>query len=210
MHSYPADCTVSALDIYFVMDESGSVGYYDFQLMKQFVYNTVNDFHIGPDKTQVGVITYESYAMFHFYLNTYQDKPSLLTAINSLAFSSGGTNAADALYLLRVYGYMPANGGRPLTQAVPRVAVVITDAYSNSYSATVAAAQSAHNEGIIILAVGVGSSVDHNELTAMASDPSYVSTITSFDAAQFDALETTIANEACTSEYGHIMHVVPC
>ena len=198
---YTTDCHVSGLDIYFLMDESGSVGFSDFQLMKQFVYNTVNEFHIGPDKTQVGVITYESYAMVQFYLNTYHDKSALLTAINNLPFSSGGTNAADALNLLRQSGFTPANGGRPLTQAIPRVGVVITDAYSNSYSATVAAAQSVHDAGITIFAIGIGGNVDHYELAAMASHPSYVSDITGFDISQFNALQTTIVNEVCTSEF---------
>ena len=191
---------MSGLDIYFVMDESGSVGSFNYQLMKQFVYNTVNEFDIGADETQVGVISFSSSAQVQFYLNTYHDKSALLTAINNLPYSGGGTDTAAALNLLRQSGFTPANGGRPLTQAIPRVAVVITDGQSNSGTATAAAAQSAHDAGITILAVGIGSNVDNNELTAIASDPSYVSTITGFDTSQFDALQTTITNEACTSE----------
>ena len=182
------------------MDESGSVGSSNYQLMKQFVYNTVNEFDIGADETQVGVISFSSSAQVQFYLNTYHDKSALLTAINNLPYSGGGTDTAAGLNLLRQSGFTSANGGRPLTQAIPRVAVVITDGQSNDGTATAAAAQSAHDAGITILAVGIGSNVDNDELTAIASDPSYVSTITGFDTSQFDALQTTITREACTSE----------
>ena len=183
------------------MDESGSVGYTNYQSMKQFVHNTVDAFDIGTDQTQVGVISYSSYAQARFYLNSYHNKSALLTAIDNLPYDSGGTNTAGGIDLLRQQGFTETNGGRPQTRAIPRVAVVITDGYSNSYSATVAAAQSAHDEDITIFSVGIGSNVNINELNAIASDPSYVSTITGFDTSQFDALQTIITNEACTSKY---------
>ena len=182
------------------MDESGSVGYTNYQQMKQFVYNTVDEFDIGPDDTQVGVISYASSATARFYLNTYHDKSSLLTAINNLPYNSGGTDTAEAIDLLHQSGFTSTNGGRPESQAIPRVGVVITDGYSNSFSATVTAAQNAHDDGITLFAVGIGSNFNSNELDAIASDPSYVSTITGFDPSQFEALQTTITNEACTSK----------
>ena len=191
---------MSGIDIYFVLDESGSVGSINYQLMKQFVYDTVNEFDIGSDETQVGLISYSSSAIARFYLNTYHDKATLLSAINALPFNSEGTNPSAAINLLRTYGFTSTNGGRPQSQAIPRVAVVITDGHSNSYTATVTAAQNAHDAGITIFAVGVGSGVNNNELNAIASDPSYVSTLTGFDSSQFDALQTTIVNEACTSK----------
>ena len=192
---------MSGIDIYFVMDESGSVGDNNYDLMKQFVYNTSNEFDIGPDDTQVGVISYSSSATARFYLNSYHDKTSLLTAINNLPFSNGGTDTAAAIDLLRLSGFTSTNGGRPQSQAIPRVAVVITDGYSNSYTATVAAAQSAHDDDITILSVGIGSNVNSDELDAIASDPTYASTITGFDTTQFVALQTIITNEACTSTF---------
>jgi receptor-type tyrosine-protein phosphatase Q len=193
------ECSVSGIDIYFLMDESGSVGASNYGLMKQFVNDTVNEFDIGPDDTQVGVISYSSSAVGQFYLNTYHEKSSLLTAINYLPYSGGNTNTAAAIDLLHQSGFTSTNGGRPESQAIPRVGVVITDGYSSSYSATVAAAQSAHDNGITLFAIGIGSNVNSDELDAIASDPSYVSTITGFDSSQFDALQTTITNEACTT-----------
>ena len=191
---------MSGIDIYFVMDESGSVGSSNYQLMKQFVYDTVNAFDIGLDDTQVGVISYSSSATARFYLNNYHDKSTLLSAINNLPYNGGGTNTAGAIDLLRQSGFTSLNGGRPESQAIPRVGVVITDGYSNSYSATVTAAQSAHDDDIILFAVGIGTNVNNNELDAIASDLSYVSNLDGFDSTQFAALQTTITNEACTGK----------
>ena len=187
------------IDIYFVMDESGSVGGDNYQLMKQFVYNTVSGFDIGPEDTQVGIISYDSSARVEFYLNTYHNKTLLLLAINDLPYSGGGTDTAEAITLLRQSGFTLENGGRPVSQAVPRVGVVITDGRSN-FATTAAAAQSAHNESIILFAVGIGSNVNQNELEAIASNPSYLSYITGFSSSQFTALQTTVINEACTGE----------
>ena len=196
---------MSGIDIYFVLDESGSVGFSNYQMMKQFVYNTVNEFDIGPDDTQVGVISFGAIARFQFYLNTYHNKANLLTAINALPYANGGsTYTQQAIDLLRISGFTSTNGGRPQSQAIPRVAVVITDGRSSNRNATATAAQNAHDEGIIVFSVGVGSGVDNNELNAIASDPSYVSTLTGFDSSQFEALQTTIVNEACTSKYNKV------
>ena len=118
-----------------------------------------------------------------------------------MPYNSGGTNTADALDLLRQQGYTSTNGGRPLSQAVPRIAVVITDGQSNDPGATVSAATSVHDEGITVFSVGVGSGFNNDELVAIASNPSFVSTLSGFDTSQFEALQTTISNEACTSEY---------
>ena len=188
---------MSGIDIYFVMDESGSVGASNYELMKQFVHNTVSEFDIVPDDTQVGVISYASSARVQFYLNTYENKTDLLSAINNLPFNGGGTDTAAAIDLLRQSGFNLTNGGRPEVEAVPRVGVVITDGHSN-FAATAAAAERAHNNSITLFAVGIGSNVNQNELEAIASNPSYVSRITGFSSSQFEALQTTVINEACT------------
>ena len=195
----PAGCSVSGIDIYFVMDESGSIGAYNYELMKRFVNDTVNEFDIGPSDTQVGVISYASSARYQFYLNTYHDKPSIQMALWNLVFSSGGTNTAEAIDILWQSGFTLANGGRPESQAIPRIGVVITDGGSNNYDATITAAQNAHSEGITLFAVGIGN-VNYNELLGIASESQYVSIINDFDLSHFEALHTTITNEACTSK----------
>ena len=80
-----------------MLDESGSVGYSNYEQMKHFVHNTVNEFDIGPDDTQVGLISYSSSVRLQFYLNTYHNKTNLIAAIDNLTFSSGGTDTGEAI-----------------------------------------------------------------------------------------------------------------
>ena len=47
-------------DVYFIVDESGSIGYQNFELMKKFVSDTVDKLNIASDKTQVGLITFST------------------------------------------------------------------------------------------------------------------------------------------------------
>ena len=188
---------MSGIDLYFVLDRSGSVGSNNYELMKTFAYDIVNGFDIGPDDTQVGIISYSSNARFDFHLNTYQNKASLLNAINSVSYTGGLTNTAAALNLLHSQGYTSSNGGRPTSQAIPRVAVVVTDGFSNSFTPTVTAANDVHNAGIETFAVGVGLNVNNNELNAIASDPSFVSLLSGFDPSQFENVQRVISSEAC-------------
>ena len=181
------------------MDASGSVGYSNFQLMKNFVYNIANSFNIGSDSVRVGVMSYGSYNNYHFYLNTYSTKSSVLSAINNLPYSSGGTNTAGALDGMRTVGFSTSRGARPSSQGVPRVAIVITDGYSNSYSATVTAANNVHNAGIIVFAIGI-SGANQNELNAIASQLSYVSFISSFSLSLLNSLQYTISQESCVGK----------
>ena len=187
---------MNGLDLFFVMDASGSVGYSDFQLMKQFVYDIVDSFEIGPDNVRVGVMSYGSSYTFHFYLNTYTTKSEVLSAVNSLPYSGGGTNTALALNAVRTIGFTESNGARPVSTGIPRIAIVITDGYSNSYSNTVAAANALHNGGIIGFAIGI-SGANTNELNAIASEPSYAAFISNFDSNLLSNLQVTISQEAC-------------
>ncbi len=42
----------------FVIDTSGSVGYYNFQKVQQFLKNLVDYYNIGQDQTRLGLISY--------------------------------------------------------------------------------------------------------------------------------------------------------
>lgn len=189
-------CEVSGLDIIFILDSSGSVGSSNFQLMKNFVHDTVNGFDVGPNSVHVGVISYASSYTFHFYLSTYSSKSSVLSAISNIPYTGGGTNTAGAINAARNIGFTTGKGARPLNQGIPRIAIVVTDGKSNSYYATVSAAAAMHNAGIIGFAIGIAGA-DINELNQIASKPLYVSFIHSFNANLLSNLQVAISQETC-------------
>ena len=178
------------------MDASGSVGYSNFQTMKTFVHDIANSFEIGPNDVQIGVMSYGSSNTFHFYLNTYSTKSAVLSAISALPYSGGLTDTAGALNGVRTTGFSQSNGAHPASEGIPRVAIVITDGKSNSYSETVTAANALHNASIITFAIGIAGA-NQNELNAIASQASYVSFISTFNLAQLSALQISISQKAC-------------
>ena len=188
------------LDIIFVMDASGSIHSSNFQTMKTFVHDIVNSFDIGLDRVRVGVMSYGYSYTFHFYLNTYSSKSSVLSAINSLPYSGGGTDTAGALNAVRTIGFTTSYGARPISSGIPRIAIVITDGKSNSYSATVSAANSMHNAGIIGFAIGIAGA-NLNELNAIASKSEYADFISSFDSNLLSNLQVSLSQEACVGEF---------
>ena len=150
-----------------------------------------------------------------------------MTAINNIPYNSGGTYTAGALNALRLNGFTSSVGARPSSQGIPRVAIVVTDGYSNSFSQTVAAANALHTAGIsfaigisgantaelnaiaqlsLILRFAIGiSGANTAELNAIASEPSYVAFISSFNSALLANLQQTISNEACTGKHTHFL-----
>ena len=175
--------------------------------MKTFAYNIANSFTIGPDDVQIGLLSFASVSTFRFYLNTYSTKSAVLSAINSIPYNSGGTNTAVALNTLRQSGFTSSAGARPSSQGIPRVAIVVTDGYSNSFSQTVTAANALHAAGIIGFAIGI-SGANTAELNAIASQPTYVAFISSFNSALLANLQQTISNEACTGKYNEFTFLV--
>ena len=76
----------------FVVDSSGSIGMENFAKIKAFVKQTLNFFDIGTDLTRVGLITFNQYGSLQFGLGKYNTSNALVTAVQSIIYSQGGTN----------------------------------------------------------------------------------------------------------------------
>ena len=189
-------CSVLALDLYFVLDESGSVGSENFDNVKGFVSSIVRNFIIGPDHVQVGVLTYASSPTIDFYLNTYSNVNDITQAVANITYSRGGTYTADALDEVRVNGFTAANGARPVSKAIPRVIILITDGRSENTADTIIAAEAVHDDGIIVFAVGVAEA-NEEELNAVASRPDFKFFLTDFDVDKLRNLQVVISERAC-------------
>ena len=183
----------------FVLDSSTSIGRNNFQTMKNFVNTFVNSLEIGPTRSQVGVIIFSTGASVQFNLDTYSDRESLTDAVNAIQYTGGGTNTASALNLLASNGFI---GARPESEAVPRVAIVVTDGMSNSAEATETAAEALqqNQSSITIYAVGI-SGANLQELNVIASAPNLVRFISSFAANEIEMLQEDLNEQACTGMY---------
>ena len=161
-----------------MLDTSGSIGADNFQLIRELVANiTVELFNKLPN-TLVGVILFANNAHIEFNVQTYTSLSTLISAIDNLPYSGGGTDTAEALTLL----LSTAKSGRlRLRGDSSKIAIVITDGRSSSKSATLSAVAELHASNIFnVFAFGIGAA-DQIELEAIASSREFLFFVSTFD-----------------------------
>ena len=62
-HSFPIsdDCSKIKMDLVFILDGSGSIGYISFLTMLDFVKNVTESFILGPNDVQIAVVSFRYY-----------------------------------------------------------------------------------------------------------------------------------------------------
>ena len=146
----------------------------------------------------VGVILFASSAHIQFNLQTYTSLSSLLSAINQLPYSSGGTDTAEALTLLLSTAQ---NGLLGLRNDSSKIAIVITDGESNNPSATLSAAAALHASNIFeVYAVGIDGAYV-SELEGIASIPEFVFFTDLFSSDSMHKLLERILPQLCNGMY---------
>ena len=186
-------------DLVFILDESGSVVEEDFARQVGFVQQFVERYEIGfSASTQVALIRYGSSVQLEFNLNTYSSQQAVLTALSSIQYDSrGNTNTGGAISLAAMQVFVPAGGVRPLAPDATRVCVVVTDGQSNVGPDVQIEADTLRQLGVRVIAIGVGSATDRQELESIASQPpsANVFELSAFD--QFNTVLQNIQDAAC-------------
>jgi Mg-chelatase subunit ChlD len=155
-------CTSQA-DVLFVIDGSGSVKKHNFQKVLNTLKKTIRKFQLGADKTHVGILQFSSNTKYEIKLGAISDQRDLEKAIDQIQYMRRGTRTDRALMTaLRIL-----SGTDARSDAVPLM-VLITDGRSNNPIATKHAASAVKQAKIQVVAVGVGSRVDMNELMMIA------------------------------------------
>uniref|UniRef100_A0AAX7SU24 Collagen, type XII, alpha 1b n=1 Tax=Astatotilapia calliptera TaxID=8154 RepID=A0AAX7SU24_ASTCA len=171
-------CSASIIgDVVFLVDGSWSVGRPNFKYIRSFISAAAGAFHIGEEKTRVGVVQYSDDARTEFNLNEHQTRPALLRAIGSMPYKGGNTNTGDALdYVLRNV-FSEASGAR---NGLPKVLVIITDGKSEDPVASYA--KQLRSTGVEIFVLGI-QQADEEEMRLMASTPysSHIYSVATFD-----------------------------
>ena len=169
-----------------MLDVSASIKPTNFTKVKQFEHNFVKNIVVGPNDNQVGTIIFDHDADIVFKLNSCSNTSCALKEIDNIPYRSQFTNVKDALCRL-VEGFNESNGARPLSRALFRIAIVMTDGVSNHYHSTCGwdtieeAAAAVHALKVLVYVIGVGH-FDDKELRAIASPvPGAVAYLPDFD-----------------------------
>uniref|UniRef100_A0A914E0W5 VWFA domain-containing protein n=1 Tax=Acrobeloides nanus TaxID=290746 RepID=A0A914E0W5_9BILA len=124
------NCTTGSVDIVFVNDQSGSVGFGNFGTAVDSIINFVQKLKIGPRDSHVGLVFYDAMSKVIIGLGTYEEKEALVEAIDhsAILYSGGGTNISAGMYAatFEVFG---GNGDRP---DIPNVMIIMTDGQDKS------------------------------------------------------------------------------
>ena len=162
-------CLRSSVDVMFLMDSSSSVWVEDFKVMATLVDKVTSKFNLAPGAMRVGVVVYSDTPLSLVTMETGQTHKDIRDALKSAPHITGGTDTAMALTYARQHGFPYTATDRA---DVSRFIVLITDGQESNMPATVAAADQAHQEGIMVFAIGVGDNSRGEELQALASKPS--------------------------------------
>ena len=193
------------MDLAFLLDSSGSIVSTDFQYALKFMYDVVNGLNIGVNATRVAIINFSTSIKVEAYFNTFYNKTQLLNYILNIIQFAQSTNTGEALEkCLDIFDI--ANGMRPSADGVSKLIIVLTDGQSNGLISPKTSASKLKSKGISIFSIGVGSSVNYNELNDIASDNSvfllsnYNAALTAIeDIKQTSCLEPATIPEATNS-----------
>ena len=179
MNSNIVESQDAAMDLYFVLDSSASIGSAYYEKAKKFLAELASHFTIGKDKVRIGLVVYGSTPELAFDL--LFNKDDVVDKIKSTEYMDSGYTATGDAISFMTDCFTAEHGTRPADDAVPHVALVLTDGASNRGMSVAEAAKSAREKSIEIHAYGIGSSVNDAELLIIAGSEGKVSKIDSFD-----------------------------
>ncbi|XP_061196562.1 collagen alpha-1(XXI) chain-like [Saccostrea echinata] len=170
------ECKTATKDVVFLLDTSGSVGAVAFEEVLNFTKAIVSTFRIGPQNTLVGIETFASIVHHQFALDVNKNMATLLTAIDSIPYQSGGTNIVAGLEYVIKNSFKA--GGR---RNADKILILVTDGQTYSPNATAMQVKSLRKTNIKVFCIGVGLYVDPKELQHIASGANHTLLIKDYD-----------------------------
>nr|XP_061799534.1 collagen alpha-3(VI) chain-like [Nerophis lumbriciformis] len=163
-------------DIVFLVDSSMNLGRDNFEKVKIFVAELIDLFYTDRDNLRIGLAHYGTDVSDVFYLNTYKNRPDIITAIERADYKGGRrTNTGAAIRHIQDVHFSREKGSRK-DEGTPQILMVVTGGPSSDDSKS--AALGLKKTGVRIFAVGVGDM--ENELETLASDSSTVARARTF------------------------------
>jgi len=165
------------VDVVLVLDGSGSVKSEGWTKISDFAKLVVGKIKFGEEHAKVGLVQFSSEAKLFQGLTATSSE--IDTGLAGMAWLKGSTNTAEALVVAREVFLT----GRKSAQGV---VVVITDGMPSSKYLTSTAVARMKDQGVKVVFVAIGSSVNERVLGHWASWPAYENIIT---ATGFDKLD---------------------
>lgn len=157
----------------FAVERSSRVSSTDFLQTIDFIFNVTQLLTFGQNATLMSVVTFSSSVRVEFSLDDHADKPTLLTAIDSLReVTTGGDEAYThlAFDVIKQYVLDEQHGARSNANTT---VVVLTKGLSNKINSTLGSEDTLRKDGIEIVCIGIGPLLTscERELESIANQP---------------------------------------
>ena len=182
------------------MDSSSSVGYANFKTQKEFVKRIAASFRVGPKDKSPGVITYSGAATLHVRLGDHRTISAFQTAVNRIPYLGGATRIDKGLIVAANRLFTPTGGVQPDT---PKVLILLTDG-QQSPDAFRDPVRILNHMGVKIIAVGIGSQVDHNGLRFTVEEERDIFAVDSFGDL-LDTVQQVVASSCHEQAEGNVV-----
>ena len=156
------------VDLYIILDTSGSIPEEDYEMAKNFMADLVSGFNIGEHTVRVGLVLFGSTVYPIFNLHDSFDKATVLSWIRGATYHDGRTATGEGILFVANTGFTETYGARPSSLAIPRIGIVLTDGHSNEGVDVVTASEAARSLSIELFALGIGNGIDDDELLVIA------------------------------------------
>lgn len=175
--SIQGNCSQEVLSIVMVLDASASVLNSGFELGKKTMIEMINQMNIGPAKIRVGTIYYDTKVFSPTTLvETNHTRQYLITTIENEKYSKYGGNTATGLALDAAFEQFK----KTYRPAVPKIVVLFTDGYSNFGPKPIPIADKIKADGTEIFVLGIGNSINAQEIAAISSGSNYVMRVSNY------------------------------
>ncbi|XP_076799831.1 uncharacterized protein LOC143444923 [Clavelina lepadiformis] len=197
-HESNLSCSNERMDLWFLLDSSGSIGTENFKTSLDFVSHLSSKFNISSDRVRTGMSIYSTWHTIISYFNQHTSNQEFMEAVKTTHYKRGGTNTGAAITKVLTKGFNERNGARDRSQGVPRVLIVLTDGQSNDD--VLQPVYDAHEAGITVFAVGVGHGIKFEEINLIASNPdsTYAYKLSQFNTL-LPILQRVLTEQTCTA-----------
>ena len=187
-------------DIFFLIDQSGSISHDDFKDMKKFIIEFLHTFHIGLGHVRFGLVKYGDSPTLEFDMTMSTDGKTLEKMVKNIHHAGGGTKTGAALsFMVPLFERAMKTRG----QKVPEYLIVITD--GKSMDKVKLPAEKLRAQGVNIYAIGVKEAVE-TELQEIAGSPQNTFLVNNFDALKL--IKDGIITDICSPDGKHVSFYV--
>uniref|UniRef100_A0A8C4Y672 von Willebrand factor A domain-containing protein 1 n=1 Tax=Gopherus evgoodei TaxID=1825980 RepID=A0A8C4Y672_9SAUR len=152
-------------DLLFLLDSSGSVSFYEFSRVKEFIRGLLRPFTFGPSDVQTSIIHISTVPTIEFPFDRYLSSGAVQQAIRDMQQLMGDTNTGKALSFAKEKFFTDEAGARV---EVPKVLVWVTDGFSTDDISQ--PMQLLKDMGVTVFIISTGRG-NYLELSAAASQP---------------------------------------